>query len=107
MIDTFTRFARAVPIPDERAETVARKIQDEWVSIFGAMETLLSNRGRNFIRKAVSNMAEQLGEKRVKTSPFHPEANGFVERWNRTLAQELACFVCIGQDDWDLHISLD
>ena len=29
-----------------------------------------------------------------------------MERWIRKLAQDLACFVCTGQDDWDLHISL-
>ena len=106
MIDTFTRFARAVPIPDERAVTVARKILDEWVSIFGAMETLLSDRGPNFIGTVVSSMAEQLGTKRVTTSPFHAQASGCVERWNRTLAQDLACFVCTGQEDWDQHVSL-
>lgn len=106
MIDTFTRFARAVPIPDERAETVARKILDEWVAIFGAMETFLSDRGPNFIGKVVSNMAERLGTKPVTTSPFHPQANGCVERWNRTLPQDIACFVCTRQDYWDLHVSL-
>lgn len=95
-----------MPILDERAETLAKKILDEWISIFGAMESLLSDRGPNFIVKVVSGMAEQLGTKRVTTSPFHPQANGCVERWNRTLAQDLACSVCTGQDDWDHHVSL-
>ena len=85
---------------------MARKILDEWVSIFGAMETLLSDRGPNFVGKVVASMAAQVGTKRVTTSPFHPQANGCVERWNRTLAQDLACFVCTGQDDWDLHVAL-
>ena len=106
MMDKFTRFALAVPIPDERAETVAKNILDEWVSNFGSMETLLSDRGPNFIETVVSSMAKQLGTKRVTTSPFHPQANGCVERWNRTLAQDLACFVCTGQEDWDLHVSM-
>lgn len=50
MIDTFTRLARVVPIPDEIADTVARTILDEWISIFRPMETMLSDRGTNFIR---------------------------------------------------------
>lgn len=105
MIDTFTRFVRALPIPDEGAEIVARKILDEWVSIFGVMETLLSDRGPNFIGKVVSNMTGQLGTKLVTTSPFHPQANGCVERWNTTPAQGLPYFVCTGPDDCDLHVS--
>ena len=106
MIDTFTQFARAVPILDERAETESKKILDEWVSIFGSIETLLSDQEPKFIGTVFSSMAKQLGAKRVTTSPFHPQANWCVERWNRNLAQDLACFVCTGQEDWDLHVSL-
>ncbi len=34
MIDVFTRFLRAVPVPDEKATTISRFVVDEWVSIF-------------------------------------------------------------------------
>ena len=106
IVDTFTRFARAIPIPDERADTVAKLILDEWISIFGPMERLLSDRGPNFIGTVVKAMAEQLGVNRVKTSPLHPQANGCVERWNRTLMQDIACFMSTGSEDWDAHVAL-
>ena len=99
IVDTFTRFAKAVPIPDERAQTVAQAILDGWVSVFGPMECLLSDRGPNVIGGVVERMADQLGVKWVVTSAFHPQANGCVERFNRTLVQDLSCFVSIGQDD--------
>ena len=106
IVDTFTRFAQAVAIPDERADTVSKVILDRWISIFGPMECLLSDRGPNFIGKVVERMADQLGVKRVVTSAFNPQANGCVERFNRTLAQDLACFVSTGQNDWYLHVAL-
>ena len=106
IVDTFTRFARAILIPDERPDTVAKRILDEWVSISGPMENLLSDRGPNFIGTVVKKMAEQLGVRRVKTSPLHPQANGCVERWNRTLMQAFSCFMNAGSEDWDAHIAL-
>ena len=45
MVDIFTRFAPAVALPDEKAETIAQCLLDSWVSIFGPMERLLSDRG--------------------------------------------------------------
>lgn len=67
---------------------------------------MLSDRGPNFVGTVVAAMKRQLGVKQVLTSPLHPQGNGCVERWNRTLAQDLACFVSIGSEDWDAHVSL-
>lgn len=96
MSDTFTRFARVVPIPDEKTDTVARVILDEWVSIFGPMQSTLSDRGPNFIGATLKAIAEQLGVRRVSTSPLHPQFKGCLEWWNSTLFQYLACVVNTG-----------
>lgn len=61
LVGTFTLFARDVAISDEKAAKIAETIVDEWISIFGTMETLLSDRGPNFIGKVVFGMAEALG----------------------------------------------
>ena len=99
IVDTFTRFAREIPILDERADSVAKWILDEWVSIFGPMENLLSDRGPNFIGTVIKKMAEQLGVRRRKSSPLHPQANCCVERCNRTLIQDVSCFMSAGSED--------
>lgn len=33
MIDVFTRFVRAVPIPNEKAETISEVLLDEWIAV--------------------------------------------------------------------------
>ncbi len=90
MVDVFSRFVRAVPIPDEKAETIARVIVDEWISIFGPMVRLLSDRGPNLIGKSVEEMSALLGIGRLRTYPLHPQDNGTVERWNRSVVRDLA-----------------
>ena len=89
LVDMFTRFARAISISDEKAKTIASAIIEEWTSIFGPMECLLCDIGPNIIGKVVSGMADALGVKKVTTSAFHPQTNRCVERFNRTLDQDL------------------
>ena len=48
IIDTFTRFARAVEMPDERVDTIAQCLLDNWVSLFGPMERLLQKERRRW-----------------------------------------------------------
>ena len=71
------------------------------------MERLLSDRGPNFIETVAKAMAEQLGVNRIKTSPFHPQANVCVERWNRTLMGDIAGFMDTGSEEWDSPVALD
>ena len=44
---------------------------------------------------------ERMGINHRLSTPYHPETNGLVERFNKTLCQALAK---LGENDWDLHI---
>eukprot|EP00171_Calliarthron_tuberculosum_P002219 IDg2219t1 len=106
IVDVFTRFVRAVPIPDERASTIANALINEWISLFGPMERLLSDRGPSLIGEVMQNLTAMLGIKHLKVYPLHPQANGTVERWNRTLTRDIASFMSTGLSDWDEHVAL-
>lgn len=42
-----------------------------------------------------------LGIEKNKTTPYHPQSDGLVERFNRTLGQMLSIFVSENFNDWD------
>jgi hypothetical protein len=50
-------------------------------------------------------MCKIMGSKKVFTSPYHPQTDGFVERLNRTLCKDLASFVT-SEEDWDEHVAM-
>lgn len=79
MVDTFNRFVRAVAVPEERAETIAAAIMDHWISLFGRIESLLSDRGPSFIGHIVDELAKKLGVRQLVTYPLPPQANGAME----------------------------
>lgn len=78
IVDTFTCFVRAVAILDEKAQAIAEALTKQWISIFGLMETLLSDCGPNFVERFVSEFSLQLGVRRVTMMTFHSRTNGCV-----------------------------
>lgn len=44
---------------------------------------------------------ENLGIKKTRTNPLHPQSDGMVERFNRTILDYLAKFVDSDQRNWD------
>ncbi|CAI5669579.1 unnamed protein product [Oreochromis niloticus] len=88
MTDHFTKFAVAVPTPNQRARTVAKALWENFIVHYGVPERLLSDQGPDFESKTISELCEIIGMKKIRTTPYHPRANP-VERFNRTLLQML------------------
>ncbi|KAJ7998019.1 hypothetical protein DPEC_G00218200 [Dallia pectoralis] len=68
---------------------------------------------RSFIRtregtesRVFAEMCQRLGGEKTRTTPLHPQSDGFVERFNKTLAQQLAIVTAQHQKDWDTHLPL-
>ncbi|CAB0032873.1 unnamed protein product [Trichogramma brassicae] len=92
MIDRFSRWPEAVPMADMQATTVARAFLDTWVARYGAPETITSDQGKQFEGELFNELCKLLGTNRVRTTPFHPESNGIIERWHRDFKTALMCF---------------
>lgn len=67
----------------------------------GIPKEILTNRGTNFTSQFLQQVYQLLGIKCLKTTPYHPETDGLVERFNQTLVQMLRKFVNEVGTDWD------
>lgn len=104
--DYFTKWMEAFPKPNQEAETVAGILVKEYVCRYGVPLILHSDQGRNFESSVMKEMCELLGIKKTHTTPYHPQSDGMIERFNRTLEAQLSKFVDYNQHDWDTHIPL-
>ena len=89
MIDRFTNWIEVVPIADMQTETVANAFLSEWISRFGVPRVLISDRGKQFESAIWANLMDKLSIKRKRTTSYHPQANGAIERFHRTIKNSL------------------
>ena len=103
--DYFARWPEAVPLKDQKAETVARALVEEAVSRHGAPAILLSDQGPNFERALIKELCDRLGMAKARSTPGHPQFDGLFERLNRTLISMLTKYCSNSPNDWDLWLS--
>lgn len=100
-IDHLTRYAEAIALPDQKADTVARAFVERIILRHGVPQQLLTDRGSNFTSQLMREVYQLLGIKKLQTTPYHPQCNGAVERLNHTVATMLSHYVARDQRDWD------
>ena len=104
--DYFTRWIEAYPMPDQQAETTANKLVYEFISRFGIPLEIHSDQGRNFESQLFQETCRLLEVKKTRSTPYRPQSNGLIERFNRTLGKMLRSFVDLNKLDWDIHVPL-
>ena len=100
-LDYLTKWVEAFPIKDQKAETVARVLVEEVICRHGAPERLLSDRGANFLSELIAEVCRLMRIKKLNTSGYHPQTDGLVERFHRTLISMLSMYVEKHARDWD------
>lgn len=81
-----------IPLVDSTTETIAKALIHVWISRFGIPLRITSDRGRQFLSSIFKELTKFLGVTHLKTTPYHPQANGIIERWHRTLKAAIKCY---------------
>ena len=103
--DRFTKLVAAVPLARITAYSVAVAFCEAWAFKYGPPATLLSDNGSQFASKLFQTVCQRFGIDNRFTSAYHPQTNGQVERYNRTVLAMLRNYVNDHRDDWDRYIS--
>lgn len=104
--DRFTKLTRALPLRETTALVVASAFIDYWVGAYGVPDTVLTDNGPQFASLFFQGVLGMLGIISNYTTPYHPQTNGQVERFNRTLIRQLRHYVSEHQRTWDRYLAV-
>lgn len=101
--DYATRYPEAIPLPSTEAGRIAKHLVEVFSRV-GIPEEILTDQGANFMSALLQDVYQLLSIKRIRTSPYHPQTDGLVERFNSTLKSMLRKFVASNTKDWDEYL---
>ncbi|GFT01468.1 retrovirus-related Pol polyprotein from transposon 412 [Trichonephila clavipes] len=88
-MDYFTKWPEAYAISNQEALTVAEVLVQHRISRFGVPLQLHFDQGRNFDFTVCKRLCEILAIDKTRTTALHPQSDGMVERFNRTILNSL------------------
>jgi hypothetical protein len=100
LCDYATRYPEAIPLRSIDASTIAEELVKMFARV-GVPGEILTDQGSNFTSQLLAEIYRLLHIKPIKTSPYHPQTDGLVERFNQTLKAMLRKAATDEGKDWD------
>ena len=105
-VDVFTKYLEGVATVSFDALISAIFIFNMIFCRHGPYEKILTDRGRNFESHLFLHICRLVGAKKLRTTAFHAQCNGGIERVNKVIKPCLAKLLDVDQDDWDLFLPM-
>lgn len=104
MQDDLSKFSLAIPLVTATADDIARALVDNFICKYGCPKLILTDQGAAFIGQTMKKIAKIFKIKQIKTTAFHPQSNGSLERSHQVLVDYLKHYV--EKKDWDKWLPL-
>ena len=104
VMDRTTRWLEAVPLEDMTASTCAAALVRHWIARFGVPADVTTDQGRQFTSSLWAELHQLLGISSLRTTSYHPQSNGLVERVHRVIKERLCARTT--SSNWMDHLPL-
>ena len=104
VVDHFTHYVQAFITKNHTARTTARVLYNNYFSVFGFPQRLMSDQGMEFCGKVITAMCSLLRVEKIRTTPYHPQTNGSAERVHQTLQCMIGKLDPEKRRKWPAHI---
>lgn len=101
VLDLCTHYPEAIALKRHTAKDVAQALITVF-SRFGFPDEVISDLGTDFQSELMQIFMHEFNIKQIRTSPYHPMANGACERWNSTMKTMLSAVCDKYKDNWDV-----
>jgi len=105
MKDRGSGFFDAIAIREQTAKEAAKQFWERWICRFGVPKRVISDQGKQFLSGLFKDLSKRIGFDLNKTTSYHPQGNGSIERDHRTLGAYLKIACIRDPTSWDSHIA--
>ena len=105
IIDHFTGWRDAFPIPDQSADTIVSTFINQYLPVHMCPRYILSDNGTEFKNTIMDQVLKQLGIERIFSAPYHPQSKGKLEVLHKYLKPTLKKLCEKDPSNWDKYIN--
>ena len=102
---TSTRFPEAIPLRNIKTKSIVKALV-KFFTFVGLPKSVQSDQGSNFMSGIFQQVMHELGIKQYRSSAYHPESQGALERFHKTLKNMIRSYCFDTEKDWDEGIHL-
>ena len=102
--DHFSKYVVAYVVKDQTARTATETLRIGYFGLFGAPAYLVSDQGKAFTGHVITHLCELYGVQKLRTSPYHAQTNGQVERMNQTIIRMISKLEEDKKACWSKHL---
>ena len=99
--DILSKFVVTKAVKDCTARTAARFVKEDLISKFGTPRCILTDNGTHFTAGMMEELLNQIGITHLYATPYHPQTNGQVERYNSTMDAKIGALSNERKTNWD------
>ena len=102
--DHFSKYIVAYVVKDQTARTATKTLRIGYFGLFGAPAYLVSDWGKAFTGHVITHLCELYGVQKLRTSPYHAQTNGQVERMNQMIIRMIGKLEEDKKACWSEHL---
>jgi len=104
-MDYLTKWPEAKPVPEATAAETVKFVYEDIICRHGCPGRILTDRGTHFNNQLLNGILKKFQVEHLLSTPYHPQTNGLVERFNRTLIEALSKVATENLSEWDKYIA--
>ena len=102
--DHFSKYVVVYVVKDQTARTAAETLRIGYFRLFSAPAYLISDQGKAFTGHVITHLCELYEVQKLRTSPYHAQTNGQVERMNQTIIRMIGKLEEDRKACWSEHL---
>ena len=83
--DHFSKYTETFELPDQKATTIAKILVNKLFHVQCEPQEIHCDQETNFNSELIKQVYELYGITKTRTTPYHPQGDGQVERFNKTM----------------------